>query len=96
MFHLQNLINSDRTLNAKYMNIDTKKSSRPIIATTTIDLAARLKEKAGDDKDHLDVVKQFERRIITVKITDDKTVARFGILTHKGNLPARYQCLLFW
>lgn len=45
MYHLQNLINSDRTLDAKYVNIDTTRKSRPIIATTTVDLVAKMREK---------------------------------------------------
>lgn len=96
LFYLQNLINGDRCLEAKFKNIDTSVQSRPIIAATTVDLAEKLKEVTAKDKSHLDIVKQFTSRIITINLTDSKRISQFGVLTWKFGLPDRLKCLMFW
>lgn len=61
---MQNLINNDATLNAKYMQINTGNKSKPIIGCTTVDLVSKLDNFFKNDNERLKVKEQLERRLI--------------------------------
>lgn len=69
--------------------MDTSNTSRPIIATTTVNLPKRLEASTKGDLDHLDVVKQFTRRLVIINLTTEQAKARFAILTYKASMLSR-------
>jgi len=60
-------------------------------------LAKKLEELTKKDSHHLDVVKQFVSRVITINLNDSKRIGQFAVLTYKlQGLPERLKCLMFW
>lgn len=80
------------------MNIDTSQKSRPIIATTTVDLVEKMRERTATVEHQLTIVDQFKRRLTVIDLREEKICKQFKVMTFGSTkyLTARYQCYCFW